>query len=44
MSQVPSYDPAVVEARWQEGWARQRRGEPDLDDPGRPFYNLMMCS
>jgi len=42
MSQVPSYDPAVVEARWQERWARERTNEPDLDQPRRPFYNLMM--
>jgi leucyl-tRNA synthetase len=42
MTQVPSYDPAAVEARWQERWARQRTNEPDLDQPPRPFYNLMM--
>src|SRR6266849_6586439 len=42
MTQVPSYDPAVVEARWQERWARERTNEPDLDQPRRPFYNLMM--
>jgi len=42
MTQVPSYDPAVVEARWQEQWARERTNEPDLDQPRRPFYNLMM--
>jgi leucyl-tRNA synthetase len=42
MSQVPSYDPAVVEARWQQRWARERTNEPDLDQPRRPFYNLMM--
>src|SRR5882672_2787922 len=42
MTQVPSYDPAVVEARWQERWARERTNEPNLDHPGRPFYNLMM--
>jgi leucyl-tRNA synthetase len=42
MTQVPSYDPAVVEARWQERWARERTNEPDLDRPRRPFYNLMM--
>jgi len=42
MTQVPGYDPAVVEARWQERWARERTNEPDLDQPGRPFYNLMM--
>src|SRR5690348_388076 len=42
MTQVPSYDPAVVEARWQERWARERTNEPDLDRAARPFYNLMM--
>jgi len=42
MTQVPSYDPAAVEARWQERWARERSDEPDLDQPRRPFYNLMM--
>ena len=42
MTQVPSYDPAVVEARWQERWARQLTNEPDLDRPRRPFHNLMM--
>ena len=42
MTQLPSYDPAVVEARWQERWARERTNEPDLDQPRRPFYNLMM--
>lgn len=42
MTQVPSYDPAVVEARWQERWAREHANEPDLDRPERPFYNLMM--
>jgi leucyl-tRNA synthetase len=42
MTQVPSYDPAAVEARWQERWERERANEPDLDRPERPFYNLMM--
>jgi len=42
MTQVPSYDPAVVEARWQERWTREHTNEPDLDQPRRPFYNLMM--
>src|SRR3989441_256626 len=42
MTQVPSYDPAAVEARWQERWARDHTNEPDLDHPGAPFYNLMM--
>src|SRR5438445_3445684 len=39
---LPSYDPQVVEAAWQAGWAAQRTNEPDLDGPRRPFYNLMM--
>src|SRR6266542_4084492 len=42
MTQVPSYDPAAVEARWQERWARDHTNEPDLDRPARPFHNLMM--
>ncbi|HEV2749574.1 MAG TPA: class I tRNA ligase family protein, partial [Gemmatimonadales bacterium] len=42
MTPVPSYDPTVVEARWQERWARERANESDLDRPDRPFYNLMM--
>ncbi len=42
MTQVPSYDPAVVETRWQERWTREHTNEPDLDQPRRPFYNLMM--
>ena len=42
MSDVPSYDPAAVEAAWQARWAERRTNEPDLDHPRRPFYNLMM--
>ncbi|PYP38792.1 MAG: leucine--tRNA ligase [Gemmatimonadetes bacterium] len=42
MTQVLTYDPAAVEAGWQERWARDRINEPDLDRPRRPFYNLMM--
>src|SRR5690348_12295925 len=42
MSQVPTYDPEQIEAKWQERWARERTNEPDLDRPRRPFYNLMM--
>ncbi|HVH08588.1 MAG TPA: leucine--tRNA ligase [Gemmatimonadales bacterium] len=39
---IPAYDPATVEAKWQERWAREHTDEPDLDRPRRPFYNLMM--
>ncbi|HEV8266043.1 MAG TPA: leucine--tRNA ligase [Gemmatimonadales bacterium] len=42
MSDVPSYDPAAVEARWQTRWAERHTNEPDLDRAARPFYNLMM--
>ncbi|MGH7546593.1 MAG: leucine--tRNA ligase, partial [Gemmatimonadales bacterium] len=36
------YDPEAVETRWQKLWAERRTNEPDLDQPARPFYNLMM--
>src|SRR6184192_1402247 len=42
MSRVPPYDPQVIEAAWQARWAERRSNEPDLDQPRRPFYNLMM--
>src|SRR5881409_3730777 len=42
MTQVPSYDPQAVEARWQARWVADHTNEPDLDRPRQPFYNLMM--
>src|SRR5438552_3355789 len=42
MTQVPAYDPQLVEAKWQERWAREHTNEPDLHRARRPFYNLMM--
>ena len=42
MRDVPSYDPAALEAKWQQRWADQHTNEPDLDRAPRPFYNLMM--
>src|SRR6266496_2889140 len=42
MTQVPAYDPQLVEAKWQERWAREHTNEPDLNRARRPFYNLMM--
>jgi len=42
MRDMPSYDPAAVEAKWQGRWAERHTNEPDLDRPARPFYNLMM--
>jgi len=42
MRDVPSYDPASLEAKWQARWAERHTNEPDLDRAARPFYNLMM--
>src|ERR1043165_9649899 len=42
MRDVPSYDPASLEAKWQTHWADHHTNEPDLDRAPRPFYNLMM--
>src|SRR3954469_9193843 len=37
-----SYQPDVVEAKWQARWDDRHTNEPDLDAAARPFYNLMM--
>ncbi len=37
-----SYQPDLVEAKWQARWAECHTNEPDLDGAKRPFYNLMM--
>src|SRR6266478_6549679 len=42
MKDVPSYDPASLEAKWQARWNERHTNEPDLDCAARPFYNLMM--
>ncbi len=42
MRDMPSYDPAAIEAKWQGRWAERHTNEPDLDRAARPFYNLMM--
>ncbi len=42
MRDMPSYDPAAVEEKWQARWAERHTNEPDLDRAARPFYNLMM--
>jgi leucyl-tRNA synthetase len=42
MRDIPSYDPASLEAKWQARWNERHTNEPDLDRAGRPFYNLMM--
>jgi len=42
MRDIPSYDPATLEAKWQARWDERHTNEPDLDRAARPFYNLMM--
>jgi leucyl-tRNA synthetase len=42
MRNIPTYDPASLEAKWQARWAERHANEPDLDRAARPFYNLMM--
>src|SRR5213593_3556765 len=42
MRDIPSYDPASLEAKWQARWAARHTNEPELDGAARPFYNLMM--
>ena len=37
-----AYLPEAVEAKWQARWAERHVNEPDLDQPKRPFFNLMM--
>jgi leucyl-tRNA synthetase len=37
-----SYQPELVEAKWQARWAERGTNQPDLDRATRPFYNLMM--
>lgn len=36
------YDPAAIEAKWQERWLKEKIYEPDFQRSRRPFYNLMM--
>jgi leucyl-tRNA synthetase len=42
MKNVPTYEPAALELKWQRLWQERHVNEPDLDHPRRPFYNLMM--
>ncbi len=37
-----SYDPAVIERKWQERWNERSTNSPDLDESPKPFYQLMM--
>jgi len=37
-----SYDPAIIERKWQERWNEHSTNSPDLDRAPKPFYQLMM--
>jgi leucyl-tRNA synthetase len=37
-----TYQRDEIERKWRERWEATSANEPDLDDPVRPFYNLMM--
>ena len=40
--QIDDYDHARVEAKWRRIWEQRGDYRTPLDDPERPFYNLMM--
>ena len=42
MSTPSDYDPATVEAKWQQRWREHGTNYTDLTDGERPFYALMM--
>lgn len=37
-----SYDPAVIEPKWQKVWEKNKPDVTDIKGAKRPFYNLMM--
>ena len=39
---TPAYDPAAIEATWQQRWADRGTNSPDLANGGDPYYQLMM--
>src|SRR4051812_38828531 len=39
---VDSYDPAIVEQKWQERWREAGTNRTDVAAAARPFYSLMM--
>ncbi|MBU6500732.1 MAG: class I tRNA ligase family protein [Patescibacteria group bacterium] len=39
---MPKYDSQKVEKKWQKKWLEEKVYEPDLKNPKKPFYNLMM--
>src|SRR2546421_843967 len=37
-----TYDPSIIEPKWQRRWEEAGAHRPPLDSARRPFYNLMM--
>jgi len=40
--ETPAYDPAAIEATWQQRWATRGTNSPDLATGRDPYYQLMM--
>ncbi|HYW49172.1 MAG TPA: leucine--tRNA ligase [Gemmatimonadaceae bacterium] len=40
--ETPAYDPASIEATWQQRWAERGTNTPDVDAATDPYYQLMM--
>lgn len=39
---LADYNPNIIETKWQAIWRKEGTYEPDMDNPQKPFYNLMM--
>ena len=42
LPEIPAYDPAAIEAAWQERWHEQGTNSPELWQGSEPYYQLMM--
>jgi len=42
LPETPAYDPAALEATWQQRWAEQGTNSPELWQGQDPYYQLMM--
>ena len=40
--ETPAYDPASIEAIWQQRWAERGTNSPELGQAADPYYQLMM--
>ena len=40
--ETPAYDPASIEAIWQQRWAERSTNSPELGQAADPYYQLMM--